>query len=149
LPCLGLNTKALFTIDHTLIYHLEMDFRLKYFIPDQVGYTNAKQMFEGILSVIHKTYNSHVDSFQPEQMRDFIDVFIQQMKTDNEVKSSSSVFHFLCQKFISLFFFTKETLFKLLWNKGRGKSVFYNDKSVCRGLRDYLQHPQLGFVLFV
>lgn len=56
--------------------------------------------------MIHQTYNGHVDSFQPEQMRDFMDVYIQQIKEAKEAKP------------ISFYFFTVvlfEASFNLKW----------------------------------
>jgi len=37
-------------------------------------------MFEGVLKLVNHSYIQHLETFQPEQMRDFMDVFIKQMK---------------------------------------------------------------------
>ena len=52
----------------------------------QIGYTSAKLMFEEVYKLIEKVYSDHKETFDPNQMRDLIDVFIKQIEAAENVR---------------------------------------------------------------
>ena len=43
-------------------------------------------MFGDVYKIIEKSFNEHKKTFQNDQMRDFMDVFIKQMHTAEQVR---------------------------------------------------------------
>ncbi len=43
-------------------------------------------MFDDVYEIIEKSFVEHKDTFQDDNLRDFMDVFIKQMKSAEEVK---------------------------------------------------------------
>ena len=63
----------------------------------QIGYTVVKQMFEDVYKIIDKSFVEHQETFDADNLRDFMDVFIMQMNIAKEV----SLIQFQCQIFIT------------------------------------------------
>ena len=52
----------------------------------QIGYTNTKIMFDDVYKIIETSFTEHKKTFQNDQMRDFMDVFIKQINTAEQVR---------------------------------------------------------------
>ena len=68
----------------------------------QIGYTNAKLMFEQVYKLIEDVYVEHKQSLDAENPRDFIDVFIKQINASEQVKR--------CLTFLGFFNIVKSIL---------------------------------------
>ena len=51
---------------------------LKHVIPDYIGYTNLEKVFKAVEELAEETYQKHIDTFDPECIRDFTDAYIKQ-----------------------------------------------------------------------
>ena len=51
---------------------------LKYICPDFIGYTNVKKAMEVVHNLVEESYDKHVETFDPENLRDFTDAYIKQ-----------------------------------------------------------------------
>lgn len=62
---------------------------LKYIVPNQSGYTNTKEANERVSELIEESYNKHLKSFDQNNLRDFTDIYINEMKKyENDANSS-------------------------------------------------------------
>ena len=52
---------------------------LKYIIPDYIGYTNMKNVFGAVNSIVEESYYKHLETFDAENIRDFTDAYIKQI----------------------------------------------------------------------
>ena len=52
---------------------------LKYIIPDYIGYTNMKNVFGAVNSIVEESYDKHLETFDAENIRDFTDAYIKQI----------------------------------------------------------------------
>ena len=51
---------------------------LKHIIPGYIGYTNMKKVNETVQAMVEESYKAHLDTFDPENIRDFTDAYIKQ-----------------------------------------------------------------------
>ncbi len=51
---------------------------LKYIFPDFIGYTNVKKAMDLVHNLGEESYDNHVATFDPENLRDFTDAYIKQ-----------------------------------------------------------------------
>jgi len=62
---------------------------LKHIIPGYIGYTNMKKVNETVQAMVEESYKAHLDTFDPENIRDFTDAYIkQQLDSEHDDKSS-------------------------------------------------------------
>lgn len=64
---------------------------LKYICPEATGYSKTINAYLGIRKLIEQQYHTHLETFQEGHMRDFMDVYIQEMKSQNQ--NSKSYLH--------------------------------------------------------
>ncbi len=53
----------------------------------QIGYTNVKHVFEDVYKLIKASFDEHKESFQEDQLRDYMDVYIKEMNSAEKVIS--------------------------------------------------------------
>ena len=51
---------------------------LKHIIPGYIGYTDMKKANDAVQDMVEESYKAHLDTFDPENIRDFTDAYIKQ-----------------------------------------------------------------------
>ncbi len=59
----------------------------------QIGYSVVQQMFDDVYEIIERSFVEHKETFQDDNLRDFMDVFIKQMKSAEEVKTNWNILY--------------------------------------------------------
>ena len=62
---------------------------LRYIIPKQSGYTNTKEATERVTELIEESYDWHLKTFDTNNMRDFTDIYINEMMIHKDDANST------------------------------------------------------------
>ena len=61
---------------------------LRHFIPGMIGYTSTKVASQNVYDIANNCYKEHLETFDENHMRDFLDVYISKMKETLDETSS-------------------------------------------------------------